>query len=213
MYVAAGTAAFEHLQFFAVNLRGFVACFRVSPLCRVVHSPCHRVGLTQPNGPPSRQVHPLYSWLCIFVHRHVLHIRRQVEFYTACVQTVVQIVGIPKPQIIEEFVQVQTKSVFRSASLNKASTLQCLRSRGHCRNVPALPSGAHHKEHRGRVVNVRIPQFPTSVCLTTCRSRINRGSSADHTTGQVLNRTGDQIVDASILQPQEEILKRRKFSR
>ena len=62
------------------------------------------------------------------------------------VQTVVQIVGIPKPQIIEEFVQVQTKSVFRSASLNKASTLQCLRSRSHCRKVPALSSGGISRE-------------------------------------------------------------------
>ena len=64
------------------------------------------------------------------------------------VQTVVQIVGISKPQIIEDFVQAQTMSVFQSASSNKASTLQCLRSRSHCRNVPVLSSGAHLGEHR-----------------------------------------------------------------
>ena len=166
MYVAAGTAAFERLQFFTVNLRGFVACFRVfSPLRSCSFS------LSQGRSHPARLEHLHFRYtLCTvgyaylstnmsftFAVKRVLQSLRlkdsrwSLTFVFSSffqVQTVVQIVDIPKPQIIEEFVQVQTKSVFRSASLNKASTLQCLRSRSHCRNVPALSSGAHLGEHR-----------------------------------------------------------------
>ena len=41
------------------------------------------------------------------------------------VQTVVQIVGIPKPQIIKEFVQVQTKSVDTPVSQVQRSLSEC----------------------------------------------------------------------------------------
>ena len=164
--MAAGTAAFERLQFFAVNLRGFVACFRVFSSLRSCS-----FSLSQGRSYPARLEH-LHVWytLCTVGYAYLYtdmsftfavkwsFTQLAVDGLTVVltfifssflqVQTVVQIVGIPKPQIIEDFVQVQTKSVSRSASLNKASTLQCLRSRSHCRNVPALSSGAHLGEHR-----------------------------------------------------------------
>ena len=159
VYVAVGTAAFERLQFFAVNLRGFVACFRVfSSLWSCSFS------LSQGRSHPAllEHLHVRYT-ICTVGYAFTFAVKLSftqlaVEGLTVVltyvfssffqVQTVVQIVGIPKPQIIEDFVQVQTESVFRSALLNKASTLQCLRSRSHCRNVPALSSGAHLGEHR-----------------------------------------------------------------
>ena len=80
--------------------------------------------------------------------------------------------------------QVQTKSVFRSASLNKASTLQCLRSRSQLSECSSafLRSASQRASLTGRerpnpsVSNLRAfddVQIPGE----------NRGSSADHTTG------------------------------
>ena len=146
-----------------------------SPLCGVVHSPCHRVGLTQhvwntfTSGTPFEQLavhicpqtcpsHPPSSGVL-----HSLRLKDVVLTFVFSsffqLQVVVQIVGIPKPQIIEESVQVQTKSVKQGVdtpvsqvqkSLSECSSAFLRRkfsSGGNSRSDPAVSARARFRAH------------------------------------------------------------------